>query len=460
MKKQKQEQKLPSEMMTVAWAITLAGVAPMLDATMMNVAIKPLTHAFSSTLLTVQWGMTGYVVMLAIATPISGWLMDRFDGKKVLISSIIAFGMTSVLAGMSFEIRVFIACRLLQGFSAGLIMPIMSTLLVKIAGPQNIARVIAIVTTPMIFGPIFGPVLGGIIIYYSSWRWLFFINVFIVGITIALLSRSLPHFTPFNPTKRLDVVGITLLGGMSFTLVLGMSRLVGPNTLSSNLYLLASVLMLISYVVYDIKRSHQTVLPLSLFHHRQFSVTSVGLFFANIAIIGPMLILALFFQNMLHLSMIRSALALIPQGLGMLITRPYIGRVVAYMGAKRVVLLSIMIGIIGSIPLVLMTAETNLFWLAISLFIRGMSVGGIMVSLSSEAYTGLSDRELPSASVGITMIENLGSSFGTALVAMITSAMMIKNDLILSFHTVFLISMMILAGISFPTVYLSKKSIN
>lgn len=458
MKKQKQEQKLPSEMMTVAWVITLAGVAPMLDATMMNVAIKSLTYTFSSTLLTVQWGMTGYILMLAIATPISGWLIDRFDGKKVLICIVFGFGVTSVLAGMSFDIQFFIGCRLLQGFCAGLIMPIMSTLLVKIAGPQNIARVIAIVTTPMIFGPIFGPVLGGIIIHYSSWHWLFFINVFITGITVALLCKYLPSFNPFNPDKKLDIVGIILLGGMSFALVLGMSRVVATKSLGLNIWPLVGIFLVIGYVMYDIKLSHQTVLPLSLFHHRYFSAASLGLVFANAAIMGPMLILALFFQNMLHLSMIQSALALIPQGLGMLITRPLIGRMIAHMGAKRVVLFSIIISIIGSIPLVLITAESNVFWLAISLFIRGLSIGGIMVPLSSDAYTGLSDNELPAAGAGITMIENLGSSFGTALVAMITESMLLKSDLVLSFHMVFLVSMIMLVGISFPALYLTSKA--
>ena len=132
----------------------LAAIAPMLDATMINIAVKQLTQDFSTTIGMIQWAMTGYILALALAVPISGWLMLRFDGKKVLILSVLVFGLTSVLVGFSWKISLFIFFRLLQGFSAGIITPLMSTLLVKTAGPENIGKVIAIVTTPMIFGPI------------------------------------------------------------------------------------------------------------------------------------------------------------------------------------------------------------------------------------------------------------------------------------------------------------------
>ncbi len=147
---------LPKEVLTAAWAIALGAIAPMLDSTMVNIAIGKLTKDFNTTLDTIQWSVTGYVLALAIAVPVSGWLMNKYNGKKIFIGSVIAFGVISVFAGMSRDVSSFIVFRLLQGFSAGIMTPLMSTLLVKTADPENLGKVMAIVSTPMIFGSILG----------------------------------------------------------------------------------------------------------------------------------------------------------------------------------------------------------------------------------------------------------------------------------------------------------------
>lgn len=154
-----QSNKLPKEVLSAAWAIALGAIAPMLDSTMVNIAIDQLTKTFQTDLAMIQWAITGYVLAMAMAVPIAGWLMNHFNGKKIFIGAVILFGITSILAGISWNVTSFIVFRLLQGFSAGIITPLMSTLLVKTAGPENVGRVMAIVSTPMIFGPILGPVL-------------------------------------------------------------------------------------------------------------------------------------------------------------------------------------------------------------------------------------------------------------------------------------------------------------
>jgi len=198
----------PKEILTASWAIALGAIAPMLDSTMVNIAINELTKDFNTTLDTIQWAITGYVLALAIAVPVSGWFMNKFNGKKIFIGAVIAFGVISVFAGMSWNISSFIFFRLLQGFSAGIITPLMSTLLVKTAGPENIGKVMAIVSTPMIFGPILGPVIGGLIVQGASWHWIFFINVFIVLIAAPLMMKTIPDFEPFNKKSKLDAFGI------------------------------------------------------------------------------------------------------------------------------------------------------------------------------------------------------------------------------------------------------------
>jgi EmrB/QacA subfamily drug resistance transporter len=456
---------LPKEILTAAWAIALAAIAPMLDSTMVNIAIDKLNKDFNTTLDTIQWSITGYVLALAIAGPVSGWLMNKFNGKKIFIGAVIAFGVTSVLAGISWNISSFVFFRLLQGFSAGIITPIMSTLLVKTAGPENLGKVIAIVSTPMILGPILGPVIGGFIVQVASWHWIFFINVFIVLIAVPFMMKTIPDFKPFNKDSKLDVFGVINLSLMSATVIYGITkaaRHASFNNSETILWMGIGLSLAVIYFIYNRIRKNQTVLPMNLFAHKSFTASSIGLLLANIAILGPMLILPLFFQNFRHFTAIEAALALIPQGVGMLVTRPLIGKMIDKIGAKYVVMVSLVLSLIGSIPFIFITDKTSMIWISIVLFIRGTSIGGINLPLTSDAYTGLDSKQLPEASIGINIIENLGSSFGSAVIATVVANAVqglqptIANGL-KGYHAGFLVSAIVLAVIFIPSLFLTHK---
>lgn len=465
MKDHRKVERLPKAMLAASWAIALGAIAPMLDSTMVNIALDTLIKDFNTTLAILQWSVTGYVLALAIAVPISGWLMNQFNGKRIFIGAVIAFGLLSFLIGFSWNVYSFIILRLLQGFSAGIITTLMMTLLVKTAGQENLGRVMAIVSTPMILGPILGPVLGGFIVQGASWHWIFFINIFIVLIAVPLMLKFIPPFEPFNKQSKLDVFGILTLALMSIALIYGITKAADEasfNNKQTILWLSIGIILIVVYVSYNKIRKNQTVLPLSLFKHKTYLAASSGLFLANIAIMGPMLILPLFFITIHQFTPSQAALALMPQGIGMLVTRPLIGKLIDKIGAKYVVLVSLAIALIGSIPLVFITANTSMVWIVILLFIRGTSFGGINLPLMSDAYTGLSSKQLPEAGVGITIIENLGASFGTALIATSVATMMqgLQPTLIAelkSYQAGFLISAVVLVLIFIPSVFLTNK---
>lgn len=459
------EPRLPKEILAAAWAIALGAIAPMLDSTMVNIAVDTLIKDFNTTLNIVQWSITGYVLALAIAVPVSGWLMNKFNGKKIFVGAVIAFGVISVFIGISWSIFSFIFFRLLQGFSAGIITTLMMTLLVKTAGQENLGRVMAIVSTPMIFGPIFGPVIGGFIVQGASWHWIFFINVFIVLIAVPLMLKYIPDFEPFNKDSKLDVFGIIILSLTSVALIFGITKAADHASFHNDQTILwagVGFVFVIIYLVYNRIRKNQTVLPMSLFRHKTFLASTIGLFLANIAIMGPMLILPLFFINIHDFTPIQASLALIPQGIGMLVTRPLIGKLIDGIGAKYVVKFSLVISLIGSTPLIFITDKTSMIWISIVLFIRGTGVGGIMLPLMSDAYTGIDDKQLPQAGVGINIIENLGSSFGTAIIATVVATAIhglqstIANDL-KGYHAGFLVSAVVLAVIFIPSLFLTHK---
>ncbi|MCL2156542.1 MAG: multidrug efflux MFS transporter [Methanobrevibacter sp.] len=466
--KKEEKNKFPKEVTLVAWILVVGAIAPMLDTTMVNIAINQLMQDFHTTLNTIQWAITGYVLALAIAIPISGWLLDHFNGKKIFSLFIGIFGLMSLLSGISWDITSFITFRAFQGFSAGVITMLLTALLVKVAGPKRLGALMAIVTTPIILGPIFGPVLGGFIVQYLNWHWIFFVNVPVVIISILLNIKYLPNFEPFNPDSKIDWWGILLLSAISTSIIYGIIKASNSSRFFNEEMLIfcgIGLILLVVYIIYNYFKKGQTILPLKLFKHRNFFAACIGLFLAGIAINGPMLLLPLLFQNIFGFTVIGAAFALIPQGLGMLVARPFIGKMVDKIGAKYVVLLGILVSFIGSVPLIWATGSTSMISLSIVLFIRGLGIGGITMPLMVDAYLGIHSNEIPQASVGSRMIQNIGSSFGSAVVsavvsAVIASQVITKNLLLQGYQTGFLVSCIVIVVISVPSLFLTNKTIS
>lgn len=394
--------------------------------------------------------------------------MNKFNGKRVFIFAVITFGVISFCVALSNSVTLFIVFRIIQGFSAGIITTLMSTLLVKVAGEEFLGRVIAIVTTPMILGPILGPVLGGVLLHFGSWQWLFFINVIVTIIAVPLMMKNLPQFEPFKKHQKLDIVGLFILALMTVSIIYGITCATQFNTFINKatvIFLAFGVAMLVVYVVYDTLSKRMTVLPIELFKARNFAASSVGLLLANMAILGPMIILPLFFQTFKHYTEIQAAIALIPQGVGMLIARPFIGKATDKYGAKHVLVISIILSLFGSLPLVFISNNTPMVWIVLTLFVRGLCVGGIMLPLTSNAYKGLKEEQLPEAGVGINIIEQLGTTFGTAIIATIVASNanqshVAVNHSIVGYHWSFLLAAVLVLCLIIPTSFNKTTSKN
>lgn len=148
--------KISKATMTIAWVVVFGAMAPLLDSTMINIAINNLVTSFHSSVTTVQWAVTGYLLATGVAVPFSSWLLNRFDGKAVFVAGEILFGLGSIFAAVAPNIQLLIIARLVQGFAGGLIMPLLTTLLVQTAGAAVMGQMMATVGLPMILGPLIG----------------------------------------------------------------------------------------------------------------------------------------------------------------------------------------------------------------------------------------------------------------------------------------------------------------
>lgn len=457
---------IPKGIMNVAWILVLGAIMPLLDSTMVNIAINHLTQDFSIGLDSVQWAITGYVLAMAITVPLAGWAALRFNGKWLMIGANGVFLATSVGAGLSGNIQVLILFRIIQGLSAGFIMTLLTTLVVQIAGSERMGRMMSTVGIPMVLGPILGPVIGALIVQFYSWRYIFLINIPIGLIAIAFMVLKLPNFTPVNPKAKSDFTGILLLGGSSAALIYGISQAAKNAVLTNGTtvgYVIAGIVILLIYVIYAAFKKKQAILPLNLFKSKNFSAVMTGLFLSGIATNGPMLLLPLFFQNVKGFSVLSVGLILIPQGIGMLIARPAIGKLTDRWGARYVVLASLALAVAGTVPFLFFHEGSSLILIGVALFIRGMGIGGIAIPLMTDGYTGMVNEEVAQASVGTRLMQNIGGAFGSAVVATAVSHSMQGQPPTIPLMTAayqdgFMLTLILSIVMLFPALFLTNKT--
>ncbi|SFG92034.1 MDR family MFS transporter [Sporolactobacillus nakayamae] len=456
---------IPKNIMNIAWILVLGAIMPLLDSTTVNIAIKHLSHDFSVELDLIQWVITGYVLAMAISVPLAGWAVQRFNGKWLMIGANLLFLAASIASGFSWSIHSLIIFRVIQGVGAGFIMTLVTALAVEIAGKNQMGRMMSTVGIPMILGPILGPVIGAIIVQFLSWRYIFFVNVPIGILAILLMILKLPHFTPANRKAKFDFIGIILLGTAAAALIYGITKAAKSSSFNNSTtiaYIAAGAAILVGYMSYAAVKKEQAILQLHLFKSKNFSAVMIGLFLAGIATNGPMLLLPLFFQNIKGFSVLSTGLILIPQGVGMLVARPLIGKLTDKLGARHVVLVSLALAIVGTIPFVFINETSSLIVVSIVLFVRGMGIGGVTLPMMTDAYTGMIKQEIAQASVGTRLMQNIGGAFGSAVIATVVSLPIQGKApttplMTTAYHNGFMLALILSLVLLIPTLFLTNK---
>ena len=280
-----QKEKLDPLVIKVAIIMVIGALAPLLDSTMVNVAIKTISVDLKSTISVIQWVITGYVLAMGLAVPLSGWATNRFGGKRVYMFSLVVFLAGSVLSALSWNIDSLIGFRLLQGFGAGLMIPTLQTLIVQAAGGRNLGRVMSIISIVSLLGPILGPVVGGVVVNSLSWRWIFYIDIPITIIGLLLAWWGLPTDEASNSKQSLDIIGFLLLSPAFAIIIYGIIQLSTHGGLNSSaviIPLVIGLLLLAAFIVYALRTKISPLLDLHLFKSRNFSASNVLLFLSGI----------------------------------------------------------------------------------------------------------------------------------------------------------------------------------
>ncbi len=403
------------------WLIAVAFFMESLDTTILNTAVPTIAEALQVAPLSMKSVLASYTLSLAVFIPISGWMADRFGTRRVFGSAIGIFTLGSFLCGISSNIHLLVAFRILQGCGGAMMVPVGRLTLVRTFAKSELVRAMSFVAIPGLIGPMLGPIAGGLIVGYFHWRLIFFVNIPIGLIGLYFVYKHLPDYREEN-VAPLDIIGLILFGS-GVALLSYVLEVFGEHTLSTTEIcglLGISLVLLAGYGLHATKTDHP-VLRLMLFRIRTFRASVSGSFVTRLGIGGIPFLFPLLYQVGLGFSPIQSGLLMMPQAIAAMSLKMTMPKILARFG-YRFVLVSNTI-IIGLIILLFSTIgpHTPVWLIVLMVFGYGFFTSLQYTSMNSLVYADISDEEASSASSIASTFQQMSISFGVASASLVTA---------------------------------------
>jgi EmrB/QacA subfamily drug resistance transporter len=398
----------------------------------------------------VQWVASAYLLAASVAIPLSGWLTDRFGGRAVWLAAVGLFTVGTLLCGFAWSAPALIAFRVLHGLGGGLMQPVGQAVFAQAAGPA-LGRMIGVVTLPATVAPVLGPMLGGALVADLGWRWMFFGIVPLGVATFVLARRLLPAPEPGGVREPLDVRGIALLSPGLGAFVYGLAEGVVVAVLAGGALLLA-------YGVHA-ARTPSPVLDLKLFRNRGFAVASASTFLLGASLYSSMLLLPLYYQQVEHASALRAGLLLAPQALGSAAVMLAGGQLLDRFGPRRLMLAGIGLSLLGTVAFIRLGSAPSGILLTLSLLIRGAGLGAATTPGMTTLYGSLERSRIPRAASAFNVVNRIGGSLGTALLAAILHSALVAGPPASAFGTTFTWALAVSALTLIPAAFFPPRSI-
>ncbi|MFD6093133.1 DHA2 family efflux MFS transporter permease subunit [Oerskovia sp. NPDC060338] len=408
-------------------ALCLGFFMIMVDTTIVNIAVPTLVDTFDTTLTAVGWVNSAYLLTYAVLLLLAGRLGDRFGPKPVFVLGLVVFTLSSLWCGLSGSVEMLIVARAVQGVGAALMTPQTMSMITRVFPPRQRGAAMGLWGAVAGVATIAGPLLGGVFVESWGWEWIFFVNIPVGVVALVLALRSLPSL-PTNK-RSFDMVGVALSIVGLFLFVFGLQEgetyhwgtVVGPLTIWSIIGL--GVLVLAAFVLWQRHLGDRALLPLTLFHSRNFSLANVSGMAVSFGMIGIFFPLTIFLQSILGLSPLEAALINLPGSLVSGVVAPFAGRLSDRIPAKWVVatgfaLLAASVAWLS----VAITPDASTLSIVAPMTLFGIGTGAVFSPLANLATSGLDHRTAGAGAGAFNTFRQVGGVIGSAaIVATLTS---------------------------------------
>ncbi|MEH7515497.1 MDR family MFS transporter [Gottfriedia acidiceleris] len=323
-------------------AVIVGMIMVILDSTVVNVALPGITEYFKSDLTKMQWTITGYTLALSAVIPLAGWMSDRFGAKRIFLFTILFFTIGSVLCSVAQTPEQLILFRVIQGVGGGMVAPIGMAIIFRLAPPEKIGSIMGMLGIPMLLAPALGPVISGWFVEYSTWHWIFLINLPIGIIAMIIGAKFLPNFET-KSVPSLDGLGIIIAPIAFSMLAYGVSQSSTSWTSKGTLTgLIVGGVALLLFIFVEL-RQKQPLLELRVFKSSDFVRSILITWIMQIALFGSFLIVPLFLQTVKQYGAFETGLIMLPQALASALMMPIGGKMYDKVGARPMALVGLTI---------------------------------------------------------------------------------------------------------------------
>jgi EmrB/QacA subfamily drug resistance transporter len=396
------------------WVVAIALFMEQLDSTVINTAVPTMAASLNVTPLSLKAAVSSYILSLAVCIPVSGWMADRFGTRKVFSTAIALFTLSSVLSGLSLNVPMLVAARILQGVSAAMMMPVGRLTIIRTFPKSELLQAMNFVIIPALIGPLLGPTIGGLIVHWLSWRVIFFINV-PVGIAAQILIHK--HMPDYRGESRrpLDVIGLVLFGSGT-ALLSWVLEIFGEHHLdmtSVGILFFLSIVLIAAYIWHAHEAAYP-LLKLALFRIRTFRVSVFGGFVTRLGLGGMPFLLPLLYQLGLGMPAWQSGMLMMPTALAAMGMKLIAPRVLRRFGYKRVLIVNtLMIGITIAL-FSQIGVGTPLALIVLLGLAQGFFNSLQFSSMNSMAYADVGGEDSSMASTIASSLQQMSMSFGLA----------------------------------------------
>jgi EmrB/QacA subfamily drug resistance transporter len=403
------------------WLVAVAFFMESLDTTILNTAVPTIADALGVAPLSMKAALTSYTISLAVFIPVSGWIADRFGTRLVFLTAIGVFTTGSLMCGLSVNMPMLVASRILQGCGGALMMPVGRITMVRTFPKADLVRAMSFVAVPGLIGPLIGPLAGGLIVGYLHWRMIFFVNIPVGLAGMYLVYRHMPDYRSAERVP-LDFVGLSLFGS-GIALLSYVLEIFGEHDLdvkSVSFLLGLSVLLLLAYTAHAL-REEFPLLKLALFRVRTFRSAVTGSFATRLGVGGMPFLLPLLYQIGLGYTPVQSGLLIVPQPLAAMSLKMLMPRILTRFGYRNVLLTNTVA--IGVVTILFMTVRPGIP--AAAIVAMGFSLGFVSsmqyTSMNTLVFADLPDADASAGSSIASTVQQMSMSFGVAVASLLAA---------------------------------------